>query len=197
MRLHSLVATAWPATNPNPDLAAKRPALPLLGLSDQQYHVRQPGPNPTRAPLPWPCRFRQYASRWLIKDFHKALKTGLGPEKLQLQTAARLFAAVTLLSVVALVDLREKNRLQPNLPAEAAGLTATELRVLRHQSWRPVDTVCGPYTWPWPRWAGIWAAKATVRPADKPAGSAAGACSWKAFTWRRNYLMDKTQKEPA
>jgi hypothetical protein len=90
---------------------------------------------------------RQYASRWLIEDFHKALKTGLGAEKLQLQTAARLFAAVALLSVVALalVDLREKSRLEPDLPAEAAGLTATELRVLRHQSRRPLDTVRAVY----------------------------------------------------
>ena len=64
---------------------------------------------------------RQYASHWLIEDFHKALKTGLGAEKLQLQTAARLFAAVALLSVVALalVDLREKSRLEPDLPARA------------------------------------------------------------------------------
>ena len=67
----------------------------------------------------------------------------MGAEKLQLQTAARLFAAVALLSVVALalVDLREKSRLQPDLLAEAAGLTATELRVLRHQSCRSLDTV--------------------------------------------------------
>ncbi|MBD2768232.1 IS4 family transposase [Hymenobacter sp. BT664] len=86
---------------------------------------------------------RQYASRWLIEDFHKALKTGLGAEKLQLQTAARLFAAVALLSVVALalVDLREKSRLEPDLPAEAAGLTTTALRVLRHQRRRPLATV--------------------------------------------------------
>ena len=90
---------------------------------------------------------RQYTSRWLIEDFHKALKTGLGAEKLQLQTAGRLFAAVALLSVVALalVDLREKSRLEPDLPAEAAGLTGTELRVLRHQSRRPLDTVRAVY----------------------------------------------------
>ncbi|WP_125932585.1 IS4 family transposase, partial [Hymenobacter glacialis] len=86
---------------------------------------------------------RQYASRWLIEDFHKALKTGLRVEQLQLQTAARLFAAVALLSVVALalVDLREKSRLEPDAPAEAAGLTQQELRVLRQQSRRPLDTV--------------------------------------------------------
>ena len=90
---------------------------------------------------------RQYTSRWLIEDFHKALKTGLGAEKLQLQTAARLFAAVALLSVVALalVDLREKSRLEPDAPAEGAGLTATELRVLRHQSRRPLNTVRAVY----------------------------------------------------
>ncbi len=308
VRLHALVAAGWPATDPDP--AAKRPALPLLGLVDQQYHVRQPvpaaekahphggirprqgrvresalwanslravgspppgarwvvvadrgadvyehlqqcraqglgfvvraaqdralvaGPEKTpagrlfararaqpaagrftlalrgrprqparevalrvsfcpaltlRAPqrpggargkeAPVPCAVvrvweevaaaapglewlllcdqpvadfaqalacaRQYASRWLIEDFHKALKTGLGAEKLQLQTAARLFAAVALLSVVALalVDLREKSRLEPDLPAEAAGLTAAELRVLRHQHRRPLATV--------------------------------------------------------
>jgi len=84
---------------------------------------------------------RPYARRWLLEDFHKALKTGLGAEKLQLQTAARLFAAGALLSLVALVDLREKSRLAPDLPAEAAGLTSTELRVPRPQSRRPLDTV--------------------------------------------------------
>ena len=85
---------------------------------------------------------RQYASRWLIEDFHKALKTGLGAERLQLQTAARLFAAVALLSVVALalVELRERSRQQPEAPAEAAGLSATYLRVLRSQRKRPLVT---------------------------------------------------------
>lgn len=90
---------------------------------------------------------RQYTSRWLIEDFHKALKTGLGAEKLQLQTAARLFAAVALLSVVALalVDLREKSRLEPDAPAETSALTSLELRVLRYQSRRPLDTVRAVY----------------------------------------------------
>lgn len=86
---------------------------------------------------------RQYASRWLIEDFHKALKTGLGAERLQLQTAARLFAAVALLSVVALalVALRERSRQQPDAPAEAAGLSTSYLRVLSAQRKRPLATV--------------------------------------------------------
>jgi len=45
--LHSLVAAAWPATDPDP--ALKRPALPLLGLLDQQFHVRQPVPEAEKA----------------------------------------------------------------------------------------------------------------------------------------------------
>ena len=62
---------------------------------------------------------------------------------------------MALLSVVALalVDLREKSRLEPDLPAEAAGLTDTELRVLRYQSRRPW-TRYAPCIWPWPRWGG-------------------------------------------
>ena len=45
--LRSLVAAAWPAQDPDP--AAKRPALPLLGLLDQPYHVRQPVPEAEKA----------------------------------------------------------------------------------------------------------------------------------------------------
>ena len=50
---------------------------------------------------------------------------------------------MALLSVVALalVDLREKSRLEPDLPAEAAGLETTHLRVLRQCNRRPVQTV--------------------------------------------------------
>lgn len=86
---------------------------------------------------------RQYASRWVIEDFHKALKTGMAAEKLQLQTGPRLFAAVALLSVVALalVDLRERSRLAPDRPAHEAGLDATYLRVLRAHRPRPLRTV--------------------------------------------------------
>ena len=123
------VVRVWEETGPD----APGPGLEWLLLCDQPV---------TGFAQALVC-VRQYTSRWLIEDFHKALKTGLGAEKLQLQTAARLLAAVALLSVVALalVELREKSRLEPDLPAEAAGLTATELRVLRHQRGRPLATV--------------------------------------------------------
>ncbi|QIL78458.1 IS4 family transposase [Hymenobacter sp. HDW8] len=90
---------------------------------------------------------QQYASRWIIEDFHKALKTGLRAEKLQLQTGPRLFAAVALLSVVALalVDLRERSRVEPNRAACDAGLESTYLQVLVAQSRRPIRTVAEVY----------------------------------------------------
>ncbi|MBI3427332.1 MAG: IS4 family transposase, partial [Acidobacteria bacterium] len=64
-------------------------------------------------------RALQYAPRWLVEEFHKALKTGLGIEKLQLATGAALMAAVALLSIVALrlLHLREVVRLRPAAPA--------------------------------------------------------------------------------
>jgi len=85
----------------------------------------------------------QYATRWVIEEYHKALKTGLGAERLQFETAARLFAAVAIMSVVALrlVGLREQVRRTPDLPAETAGLAPLGLEVLRSINAHPVRTV--------------------------------------------------------
>ena len=49
---------------------------------------------------------RTYAQRWLIEEYHKALKTGVGIERSQLSTRARLEA---LLGVLALVAVRLLN----------------------------------------------------------------------------------------
>ena len=86
---------------------------------------------------------RQYARRWLIKEFYKALKTGPGAEKLPLQIGARVFAAVARrrVLVLTLVDLREKSRRR----AEVAGLITNELRVLRPQGYRSLHTVQNVY----------------------------------------------------
>lgn len=86
---------------------------------------------------------RKYGARWLIEEFHKGLKTGLGAERLQLETAERLFAAIALMSLVALrlIDLREAVRLEPEAPAERGPLSEVELRVLRAHLHRPVRTV--------------------------------------------------------
>jgi len=39
-----------------------------------------------------------YATRFLIEEFHKGLKTGLKAEELQLETGHRLFAAIAVVA---------------------------------------------------------------------------------------------------
>ncbi|MGH8731451.1 MAG: IS4 family transposase [Burkholderiales bacterium] len=87
------------------------------------------------------CRY--YAARWFIEEFHKALKTGLKVEELQLETGARLMAATAVMSVVALrlLDLREAARLTPDAPAEESHLSAVELEVLAAATQRELKTV--------------------------------------------------------
>ena len=60
-----------------------------------------------------------YATRFVIEEFHKGLKTGMKVEELQLERGNRLFAAIAVMSVVALrlLDLRELGRNFPGTPA--------------------------------------------------------------------------------
>lgn len=73
-----------------------------------------------------------YATRPLIEEWHKGLKTGLRAEELQLEKGARLFAAIAVMSIVALrlLDLRELGKAAPEAPAHVTGLTEMELEVL-------------------------------------------------------------------
>ncbi len=86
---------------------------------------------------------RDYALRPLIEEFHKGLKTGMGAERLQLETAGRLFAATAVMSVVALrlLHLRELGRSEPGAPVERSGLNGLELRVLGTELRRSLATV--------------------------------------------------------
>lgn len=85
----------------------------------------------------------QYAARWLIEEFHKVLKMGLGAERLQLEEASRLYAAIAIMSVVGvrLLDLKERLRLFPDEPAENSGLAALEVKVLGAYLKRELKTV--------------------------------------------------------
>ena len=124
---------------------------------------------------------RQCARRWLIEDFHKTPKTGLRVEQLPLQTAARPFAALALLSVVALAlagPARKKSartglarhlgRPDPERPRASCGCYATKVAA--------PCTPCARRTWPWPRWAGTWAGKGTGRRAGRRSGTGAPRC---------------------
>jgi hypothetical protein len=73
-----------------------------------------------------------YGTRFLIEEFHKGLKTGLKAEELQLEEGHRIFAAIAVMSVVALrlLDLRELGRAAPEAPASVTGLSELELELL-------------------------------------------------------------------
>jgi hypothetical protein len=61
-----------------------------------------------------------YELRWLVEEYHKALKTGCRTESPQLKTAGRLEAFVALTSVVAvrLLQLKSLARTNPEVPAQ-------------------------------------------------------------------------------
>jgi hypothetical protein len=60
-----------------------------------------------------------YEKRWLIEEFHKALKTGCRLEERQYETAHRLEAITGILSILAvrLLQLKTVARKEPNRPA--------------------------------------------------------------------------------
>ena len=84
-----------------------------------------------------------YALRWIIEDYHKALKTGLKAENLQFESASAIFAAIAIMSVVAtrLIDFRERLRIDSEAPAGESGLDELELRVLGKYLKRELKTV--------------------------------------------------------
>jgi hypothetical protein len=88
-------------------------------------------------------RVAHYESRWFIEEFHKALKTGLGAEKLQFEHGASIQAAVAIMSIVALrlMEVRERVRRTPEAPAEESGLSELELELLRRRLKRTIRTV--------------------------------------------------------
>lgn len=132
------------------------PALEPVWVS--VVRVWEPAPEPqVKKPIEWvllcdeevigfeqaiECA-QQYATRWIIEDMHKVLKSGLGAQKLQLKEAHALFAAVAIKSVVAMkvLELREKARLIPDSAAEESGISEEELEVLRAYTGRSVETV--------------------------------------------------------
>jgi hypothetical protein len=73
-----------------------------------------------------------YEQRWLVEEYHKALKTGCSVTGRQLKTPARLEAMVGLMSVVAvrLLQLKSIARSDPDRPAQSVvpGLWLTMLK---------------------------------------------------------------------
>jgi hypothetical protein len=96
-------------------------------------HVREVNAPPDVEPIEWvlytslpAATFEQawritefYEARWLVEEYHKALKSGCRVKDRQLQTAARLEAMVGLMSVVAvkLLQLKTLAKQDPDRPA--------------------------------------------------------------------------------
>jgi len=116
----------------NPPATLKEP-LEWMLLCDQ----------PVRSAAEAAVCAQQYSARWLVEEYHKVLKTGLGAERLQLETSQRLYAAIALLSVVAtrILALKEVARIDPFAPAEDSGLTERERRLLALRLHRELKTV--------------------------------------------------------
>ena len=73
---------------------------------------------------------KAYAKRWLIEEYHKALKTGAGIEQSQLSSAAAIQALLGILAVVA-VRLLNMKLLAHVCPDEPIGPEAVGLEVLK------------------------------------------------------------------
>ena len=84
-----------------------------------------------------------YATRFPIEEFHKGFKTGMKAEDLQLEQSNHLFAAIAVMSVVALrlLDLRELGRGFADSAAACTGLDELELEVLSLAVDRELKTV--------------------------------------------------------
>lgn len=84
-----------------------------------------------------------YRTRWLIEEYHKALKSGMKAENLQLETVNALMAAVAVMSIVAtrLIELRERVRITPNEPAGCSGLSELELKILAKYVRKELKTI--------------------------------------------------------
>jgi Transposase Tn5 dimerisation domain len=83
-----------------------------------------------------------YEQRWLVEEFHKALKTGCGVENRQHQTAKRLEVTTALCSVLAvrLVQLKTVARNAPETPADRV-VPKLWLEMLRALRGKPILTV--------------------------------------------------------
>jgi len=82
---------------------------------------------------------KAYASRWLVEEFHKALKSGVGVEKSQLEDVQRLMPLIGILSVIAvwLLNLKLLAQAQPETPLEEEALPSEALEVLTRKIGRP------------------------------------------------------------
>ena len=110
-----------------------------------------PGDDPIHWVLltSWPCGTEEevmrvvkaYTRRWLIEEYHKALKTGARIEESQLRTAQRIQALLGILAVVAVRLLSRKLLATtcPNEPVDVREVGPATLTILEAKFGRPPE----------------------------------------------------------
>lgn len=80
-----------------------------------------------------------YRRRWLIEEYHKALKTGVGIEKSQLSEVRKLMALTGILSVVCmwLLDMKLAARAETQLPLNPQQADDVTLEILENKTGKP------------------------------------------------------------
>jgi hypothetical protein len=81
----------------------------------------------------------RYTARWLVEEYHKALKTGTGVEDSQLELAGRLEALIAVLAVVAvrLLNTKMLARRQPDGLEAQQSFGPEALRILEKKFGKP------------------------------------------------------------
>jgi hypothetical protein len=132
-----------------------RPGKKMPPETMNVVEIKELNPPAESAPLhwvlltSWPCETlaqcqkvaQAYAGRWLIEEYHKALKSGTGVEKSQLETAHRLQALLGILALVAvrLLGLKLAARAEPEKPIDTNLLGKEVIAVLEKKFGRPKD----------------------------------------------------------
>jgi hypothetical protein len=136
-----------------------RPGVKLKPVTFQVVEAREVNAPVGIKPLhwilntSWPCNtleeimkvLESYASRWLIEEYHKALKTGAGVEDIQLSTYARVKALFAVLAVVAvrLVNMKLLATTAPEAQVPHDAIAPEILKVLAVKGRKPK----GEWTW--------------------------------------------------
>ena len=132
-----------------------RPNKKLPNQPVNVLEIKEVDPPPGTEPLhwvlltSWPCQTlaqcravaQAYGARWLIEEYHKALKSGTGVEESQLQTAHRLQALLALLALVAvrLLGLKQAARVEPDAPVDPDLLGKEVYAVLEAKFGKPKE----------------------------------------------------------
>jgi hypothetical protein len=122
-----------------------------VNLVDAREVNAAPGDDPIHWVLltSWPCGTEEevmrvvkaYTRRWLIEEYHKALKTGTGVEDSQLEAAQRIEALLAILAVTAVRLLNRKllATTRPDEPVDVKEVGDEAIRILQAVYGRPED----------------------------------------------------------